>query len=213
MVYVAVGNPFGDSTKRSGLNLFTDSVLALSLDDGQLQWYYQLVHHDVWDYDNGSQPILFDMEVDGAPVKALAQANKNGLLYILNRETGERCIRSSKPRCPTETNRDGEQPWPTQDSAHRGRRTDGIVPENIPPEHLEGNTIVPIFTPRGPDQIFARVRRRRQGWPTASRPGCCGRHHRSIRDGGRGGSCPLLTPRLATERSRSSKATGSPDRS
>ena len=56
MVYVAVGNPFGDSTKRSGLNLFTDSVLALSLDDGQLQWYYQLVHHDVWDYDNGSQP-------------------------------------------------------------------------------------------------------------------------------------------------------------
>ena len=65
MVYVAVGNPFGDSTKRSGLNLFTDSVLALSLDDGQLQWYYQLVHHDVWDYDNGSQPILFDMEVDG----------------------------------------------------------------------------------------------------------------------------------------------------
>ena len=89
MVYVAVGNPFGDSTKRSGLNLFTDSVLALSLDDGQLQWYYQLVHHDVWDYDNGSQPILFDMEVDGAPVKALAQANKNGLLYILNRETGE----------------------------------------------------------------------------------------------------------------------------
>ena len=77
MVYVAVGNPFGDSTKRAGKNLFSDSVLALSLEDGRLQWYYQLVHHDVWDYDNGSQPILFDMEVDGEPVQALAQANKN----------------------------------------------------------------------------------------------------------------------------------------
>ena len=73
LVYVAVGNPFGDSTKRSGLNLFSDSVLALSLEDGRLEWYYQLVHHDVWDYDNGSQPMLFDMEVDGEPIKAVAQ--------------------------------------------------------------------------------------------------------------------------------------------
>ena len=88
-LYVAVGNPFGDSTKRDGLNLFSDSVLALDLEDGRLRWYYQLVHHDVWDYDNGSQPILFNMEVDGEPVRALAQANKNSWLYLLNRETGQ----------------------------------------------------------------------------------------------------------------------------
>ena len=160
MVYVAVGNPFGDSTKRSGLNLFTDSVLALSLDDGQLQWYYQLVHHDVWDYDNGSQPILFDMEVDGAPVKALAQANKNGLLYILNRETGEPVHPIVETPVSTETDRDGEQPWPTQPIPQTAagepmEPVSPIVPEDIPPEQLEGNTIVPIFTPRGPDQIFA----------------------------------------------------------
>ena len=160
MVYVAVGNPFGDSTKRSGLNLFTDSVLALSLDDGQLQWYYQLVHHDVWDYDNGSQPILFDMEVDGAPVKALAQANKNGLLYILNRETGEPVHPIVETPVSTETDRDGEQPWPTQPIPQTAAGqpmapVSPIVPEDIPPEHLEGNTIVPIFTPRGPNQIFA----------------------------------------------------------
>ena len=160
MVYVAVGNPFGDSTKRSGLNLFTDSVLALSLDDGQLQWYYQLVHHDVWDYDNGSQPILFDMEVDGAPVKALAQANKNGFLYILNRETGEPVHPIVETPVSTETDREGEQPWPTQPIPQTAAGepmapVSPIVPEDIPPEHLEGNTIVPIFTPRGPDQIFA----------------------------------------------------------
>ena len=61
MIYVAVGNPFGDSTKRAGINLFTDAILALSLENGRLQWYYQQVHHDVWDFDNGQQPILFDM--------------------------------------------------------------------------------------------------------------------------------------------------------
>ncbi len=160
MVYVAVGNPFGDSTKRSGVNLFTDSVLALSLEDGQLQWYYQLVHHDVWDYDNGSQPILFDMEVDGTPVKALAQANKNGLLYILNRETGEPVHPIVETPVSTETDREGEQPWPTQPIPQTAagvpmEPVSPIVPENIPPEHLAGNTIVPIFTPRGPDQIFA----------------------------------------------------------
>jgi len=48
-IYVAVGNPFGDSTKRDGANLFTDSIIALSLDDGNLDWHYQQVHHDVWD--------------------------------------------------------------------------------------------------------------------------------------------------------------------
>ena len=160
MVYVAVGNPFGDSTKRSGLNLFTDAVLALSLEDGQLQWYYQLVHHDVWDYDNGSQPILFDMEVDGAPVKALAQANKNGFLYILDRETGEPVHPIVETPVPTDTDREGEQPWPTQPIPHTAagepmEPVSPIVPEEIPPEHAVGKTLVPVFTPRGPDQIFA----------------------------------------------------------
>ena len=86
---MAVGNPFGDSTKRAGINLFTNAILALTLDTGRLTWYFQQTHHDVWDYDSGNQPILFDMQVRGRRVKALAEASKNGFLYILNRETGE----------------------------------------------------------------------------------------------------------------------------
>ena len=160
LVYIAVGNPFGDSTKRAGMNLFTDSVLALSLDDGQLQWYYQLVHHDVWDYDNGSQPILFDMEVDGRLVKALAQANKNGFLYILDRASGEPVHLIIETPVPTETDREGEQPWPTQPIPHKsnGERMEPvspIFPEEIPSDHREGKTLVPIFTPLGQNQIFA----------------------------------------------------------
>jgi alcohol dehydrogenase (cytochrome c) len=160
LMYVAVGNPFGDSTKRDGLNLFSDSVLALDLEDGRLRWYYQLVHHDVWDYDNGSQPILFDMEVDGEPVRALAQANKNSWLYLLNRETGQAIHSIIETPVPTETDREGEEPWPTQPIPHKanGDRMEPVspvFPELIPPEHAEGKTLVPQFTPMQPDQIFA----------------------------------------------------------
>ena len=91
LLYVAVGNPFGDSTKRAGINLFTDSIIALTLDTGKLKWYFQQTHHDVWDYDSGGPPILFDMQVGGQRVKALAEASKNGYLYILeprNRAAG-----------------------------------------------------------------------------------------------------------------------------
>lgn len=162
LVYVAVGNPFGDSTKRSGTNLFTDSVLALDLENGQLRWYYQLVHHDVWDYDNGSQPILFNMEVNGEPVRALAQANKNGFLYLLNRETGQPVHSIIETPVSTETDREGEEPWPTQPIPHKanGDRMEPvspIFPEEIPPEHAEGKELVPIFTPMGSraNRIFA----------------------------------------------------------
>jgi glucose dehydrogenase len=160
LLYVAVGNPFGDSTERDGMNLFTDSVLALDIENGQLRWYYQLVHHDVWDYDNGSQPILFDMEVDGEPVRALGQANKNAFLYLLNRETGAAIHSIIETPVSTETDREGEEPWPTQPIPHKadGERMEPVAPifpEEIPPEHAEGKTLVPIFTPTAPNQIFA----------------------------------------------------------
>ena len=159
LLYVAVANPFGDSTKRAGMNLFTDSILALSLENGTLEWHYQQVHHDVWDYDSGNQPILFDMEVDGEPIKALAEASKNGFLYILNRETGEPVHPIIEIPVSTETAREGEQPWPTQPIPHKanGERMEPvspIFPELIPPEHAEGKTLVPIFTPLGPNQIY-----------------------------------------------------------
>ncbi len=160
MVYVAVGNPFGDSTKRDGMNLFSDSLIALSLDEGKLEWYYQQVHHDVWDYDSGNQPILFDMEVDGQPVKALAQASKNGWLYILNRETGLPVHPIIETPVSTETELEGEEPWPTQPIPHKanGERMEPVSPVfpiDIPAQHMEANNLVEQFTPIGPNQIFA----------------------------------------------------------
>lgn len=160
LVYVAVGNPFGDSTLRDGMNLFSDSLIALTMDTGRLEWYYQQVHHDVWDYDSGNQPVLFDMEVDGQPVKALAQASKNSWLYILNRETGLPVHPIIETPVSTATELVGEEPWPTQPIPHKanGERMEPVSPVfpiDIPAQHMEANTLVEQFTPIGPNQIFA----------------------------------------------------------
>ena len=99
---------------RRASNLFTDSIIALTLDTGTLKWYFQQTHHDVWDYDSAAPPILFDMQVRGQRVKALAHASKNGYLYILNRETGQPVHPIKEMPVPTAGARPGEQPWPTQ---------------------------------------------------------------------------------------------------
>jgi alcohol dehydrogenase (cytochrome c) len=160
LLYMAVGNPFGDSTKRAGTNLFTDSIIALSLDTGTLEWYFQQTHHDVWDYDSGGPPMLFDMQVRGQQVKAVAHASKNGYLYILNRETGQPVHPIKEMPVPTSNARPGEQPWPTQPIPFTaaGKPMEPvcpIVPLDIPPERLAKYTIVPQFSPQGPNQIFA----------------------------------------------------------
>src|SRR5712691_3660689 len=159
LVYVAVGNPFGDSSKRAGINLFTDSILALSLSTGDLKWYFQQTHHDVWDYDSGGPPILFDMQVRGQRVRALAEASKNGFLYILNRETGQPVHPIKEVPVPTETTRPGEHPWPTQPIPYSESgammQVSPVVPTDIPAERLAVAKPVPMFTPLGPNQISA----------------------------------------------------------
>ena len=160
LIYMAVGNPFGDSTKRAGMNLFTDSIIALTLDTGQLKWYFQQTHHDVWDYDSGGPPTLFDMQVRGQRVRAVAHASKNGYLYILNRETGQPVHPIKEMPVPTAGARPGEQPWPTQPipftaSGKPMEPVCPITPLEIPPERLTKYTIVPQYTPQGSNQIFA----------------------------------------------------------
>jgi quinohemoprotein ethanol dehydrogenase len=162
LLYAAVGNPFGDSTKRAGMNLFTDSIVALTLSTGTLKWYYQQTHHDVWDFDSGNQPVLFDMQVRGQRVKALAEASKNGFLYILNRETGKPVHPIKETPVPTATSRPGEQPWPTQPIPYTAAGkpmapVSPVFPVDIPPEHVASKnlTVVPMFTPPGPSQVIA----------------------------------------------------------
>jgi PQQ-dependent dehydrogenase (methanol/ethanol family) len=160
LMYMAVGNPFGDSTKRAGINLFTNSIIALTLDTGRLKWYFQQTHHDVWDYDSGAPPILFDMTVNGRRVKAVAEASKNGYLYILDRETGKPVHPIKEMPVPTDNPGPGQSPWPTQPIPFtaNGKPMESVSPmepTDIPAEQLAKAKPVPAFSPMRPNQIIA----------------------------------------------------------
>jgi quinoprotein glucose dehydrogenase len=99
---------------RLGDNLYSSSVVALDVQTGGRLWHYQLVHHDVWDFDNPAAPILLDIEVDGEQIPALAQITKQGWVYVFNRVTGEPVWPIEERPVPTDTNVPGERLSPTQ---------------------------------------------------------------------------------------------------
>lgn len=74
---------------RPGDNLFGTSLIALNASTGERAWHFQMVHHDIWNYDTPTAPILLDVTIDGQRVPAVAQATKQAFLYAFNRETGE----------------------------------------------------------------------------------------------------------------------------
>jgi len=91
MLYMPVDGPASNyyGGDRPGANLFGNSVVAVDAETGKLKWYFQTVHHDLWDYDNPPAPALIDITVNGKKVPALAQIGKTGWMFILNRETGK----------------------------------------------------------------------------------------------------------------------------
>ena len=123
MVYVNTGNPSPDydGSARHGMNLFTNATIALDLETGRMVWYYQTVHHDLWDWDNVTGPMLFDVTRDGQTIKGVAAAGKNCLLYLWHRETGEPIHPMVETVVPTETDVPGEEVWPTQPVPHNAR--------------------------------------------------------------------------------------------
>jgi alcohol dehydrogenase (cytochrome c) len=88
LLYVGTGNPAPDfdGEVREGDNLFTDSIIAVDVDSGQIRWHYQCTPHDVWDYDSIAECILF--EQDGR--KLLGHFDKNGYFFVVDRTNGER---------------------------------------------------------------------------------------------------------------------------
>jgi quinoprotein glucose dehydrogenase len=74
---------------RPGDNLFSTSLIALDVKTGKRVWHYQLVHHDIWNYDTPTAPVLLDVQMNGRTVPIVAQATKQSFVYTFNRETGE----------------------------------------------------------------------------------------------------------------------------
>ena len=91
IVYLPIGTPTNDwyGGLRQGDNLFAESLVAVDINDGELLWHFQMVHHGVWDYDLPAAPTLIDINVDGRSIKAVAQISKQGFTYVFNRVSGE----------------------------------------------------------------------------------------------------------------------------
>lgn len=115
MLFVPTASPKYNfyGANRPGSNLYGDSLLALNARTGKLVWYYQMVHHDIWDYDNAGTPMLLTVQHNGRRVDVVAQATKVGFVWVFERETG-------KPLWPIEerpvekSTMPGEETWPTQ---------------------------------------------------------------------------------------------------
>jgi quinoprotein glucose dehydrogenase len=91
LVYIPVGMPLMDEYggHRPGDNLYGNSIVALDVKTGRRKWHFQMVHHDIWDYDTPMAPNLMDVTVNGRPRKVIAQPTKQGWLYTFDRVTGE----------------------------------------------------------------------------------------------------------------------------
>lgn len=115
LVYIPVGEGLSDEYGgyRPGSNLFANGVVAIDVKTGKRKWHFQMVHHDVWDYDVPMAPNLLDVTVNGQPRKIIASTTKQGWVYVLDRTTGEPIW--PMPETPTlQSEVPGEKTWPTQ---------------------------------------------------------------------------------------------------
>jgi quinoprotein glucose dehydrogenase len=160
LAYLPVESPTGDyyGGHRPGSGLFGDTLVAVDLKTGRRKWYFQFVHHGLWDMDISSAPLLADITVNGKPIKAVAQPTKQGILYVFDRVTGEP-VWPIEERPVAKGDVPGEwysptQPMPTKPPAYA---RNGVGPEDFldftPELHKEAMQIAsqyrtgPIFTP------------------------------------------------------------------
>ena len=160
IVYIPIGTPTNDwyGGKRPGDNLFAESLVAVRAETGERVWHFQTVHHGLWDYDLPAAPTLIDINVDGRPIKAVAQISKQGFTYVFDRITGEPVWPIEERPVPP-SSMPGEvasptQPFPTKPAAFEPQ---GISDETLidftPELRQEALQIIeefdygPLFTP------------------------------------------------------------------
>jgi glucose dehydrogenase len=115
LLFLPFGSPAFDfyGADRKGKNLFGNSLVVLEAGTGKLAWYFQIVHHDTWDYDLESAPVLMDVVQAGTKIPAVAVIGKNGLLFILDRRDGKPIYGVEERPVPA-SRIPGEAGWPTE---------------------------------------------------------------------------------------------------
>jgi quinoprotein glucose dehydrogenase len=115
LVFLPVGSPAYDfyGGDRKGKNLYGNSLVALNAANGKLVWYFQMVHHDLWDYDLPAQPSLITLKRNGRSIPAVVQVTKMGFVFVLDRRNGKPLFPVEERPVP-QTDVPGEETWPTQ---------------------------------------------------------------------------------------------------
>jgi len=115
LVFLPLGSAASDfyGGDRKGANLYANSIVALDAATGKRVWHRQLVHHDIWDYDLASPPALVTVHRDGRAIPAVVQMTKSGVMFVLDRRTGEPLFPIEERPMPA-SHVPGEAAWPTQ---------------------------------------------------------------------------------------------------
>src|ERR1700733_6631594 len=167
MVYFSTGNaypwPYGGN--RAGTNLYATSMVALDATSGELQWFFQETHHDIWDFDGPQPTLLFSW--NGIP--AIEHTSKTGYMWILDRASGEPLIPYAEvPIPPTPANAAFQHPWPTQPVSS----VESLV-EHLASPVPAGAIAAPMWTTTGPTpMVYAPWAGGGMEWPPANPADC-----------------------------------------
>jgi quinoprotein glucose dehydrogenase len=156
-VYLPIEGATGDfyGGHRHGNNLFSDTLVCVDAETGKRIWHYQIVHHDIWDYDLPAAPVLADITVAGKKIPAVVQVTKMGLAFVFNRVTGKPVWPIKEQRVP-QTDVPGEQTSPTQPFPTK--------PAPLEPQGLKDEDLID-FTPEMKRQAKEIVSHYRYGTP------------------------------------------------
>jgi quinoprotein glucose dehydrogenase len=155
LVFIPTDTPTNDyyGGHRGGANLYGTSLIAIDVKTGKRVWHYQFVHHDVWNYDTPDAPHVLDIKRGGQTIPAIAQATKQGFLYVFNRLTGQPLWPMEERKVP-QSDAPGEKTWPTQPFPTR--------PAAFEMQGITENDLID-YTPELKQQALAIARQYRMG--------------------------------------------------
>ena len=164
LLYLVTGNPIPWNGRGPGNNFWTDSVVALHIDNGNFAWGFQTVHHDIWDYDVTNPPVLFDIAYNGVTQPAMGVASKTGWVYLLNRITGKSILGVAEKKVPQlkgaaakYANLSKTQPYPVGDTFTSQCSTKKQWPGKAPDGHpyITGCIFTPYAYVKGEPSFLA----------------------------------------------------------
>jgi glucose dehydrogenase len=161
LLYLPTSTPSSDfyGGRRPGANLLAESLVCVDAATGLRKWYFQTVHHGLWDYDNPAAPNLVTINVDGKRIDAVVQVTKQGFAYVFDRVTGVPVWPIVERPVATDSDVPGETPYPTQPFPSRppAFTPQGVTPEDandltaaikaLALEEMRKYRLGPLFTP------------------------------------------------------------------